>query len=115
MQWIFWLIAILLSAGAGYWVYTRDKQRAVPYPWLTSLLRSLVVFFTLLLILVPTITITKNIVEKPIIVFLQDDSRSIGNALGNDSTAYRKNVQDLTQLLSGEYKVVEWGFGDKIQ
>ena len=53
MQWIYWLLAIIISSGAGYWVYRADKRRAVPYPWATSLLRTLVVFFTLLLLLVP--------------------------------------------------------------
>jgi len=115
MQWIFWLIAIVLSVGAGYWVYRADRRRAVPYPWLTSLLRSLVVFFTLLLILVPTIIITKNVVEKPLVLLLQDDSRSIANALGNDSVTYRKNVEDLCKRLSENYKVVQWGFGDQVQ
>ena len=115
MQWIYWLIAIVLSFGAGFWVYRADKRRAVPYPWLTSLLRSLVVFFTLLLILVPTIIISKNVVEKPIILLLQDNSRSIANALGNDSAAYRKNVTDLTRRLSDKYKVVQWGFGNAVQ
>ena len=115
MQWIYWLIAIVLSLGAGYWVYRADKRRVVPYPWLTSLLRSLVVFFTLLLILVPTIIITKNVIEKPVVLLLQDNSRSIANALGNDSTIYRKNVTELTQRLSEKYKVVQWGFGNTIQ
>ena len=115
MQWIYWLIAIVLSLGAGYWVYRADKRRAIPQPWLTSLLRALVVFFTLLLILVPTIVITKNVIEKPIVLLLQDDSRSIGNALGNDSVTYRKNITALTQRLSDKYKVVQWGFGNTIQ
>ena len=115
MQWIYWLIAIVLSVGAGYWVYRADKRRAVPYPWLTSLLRSLVVFFTLLLVLVPTIIITKNTVEKPVVLLLQDNSQSISNALGNDSATYRKNVEELTRRLSDKYKVVQWGFGNTIQ
>jgi hypothetical protein len=115
MQWIFWLIAVIISAGAGYWVYRADKRRAVPYPWLTSLLRGLVVFFTLLLLLVPTIIITSNVVEKPIVLLLQDNSRSIANALGADSAAYRKSVNDLTSRLSAQYKVVQWGFGGTVQ
>jgi len=115
MQWMYWLIAIVLSAGAGYWVYTKDKKRAVPQPWLTALLRGLVVFFTLLLILVPAIVITKNITEKPVVLLLQDNSRSAGIALGIDSAAYRKNVENLTAKLSDKYKVVQWGFGNTIQ
>ncbi|MFI5196635.1 MAG: hypothetical protein ACHQD8_06060 [Chitinophagales bacterium] len=115
MQWIYWLIAIVLSAGAGYWVYGTDKRRAVPFPWVTSILRSLVVFFTLLLVLVPTIVITKNVVEKPIVLLLQDDSRSVAVALGNDSANYRKNTEALTNRLSEQYKVVKWGFGNTVQ
>jgi hypothetical protein len=115
MHLIFWIIAIVMSAGAGYWVYHADKKRDMPYPWLTSLLRSLVVFFTLLLILVPTIIITKNVVEKPIVLLRQDNSRSIANALGSDSATYRKNVEALAQRLSDKYKVVQWGFGNTVQ
>ncbi len=115
MQWIYWIIAIILSTGAGYWVYRADQRRAVPYPLLTSLLRSLVVFFTLLLILVPTIIITKNIEEKPVVLLLQDNSRSIANALGTDSATYRKNLEGLTTKLSEKYKVVQWAFGSVVQ
>ena len=115
MQWIYWLIAIILSLAAGYWVYRADKRRVVPYPWLTSLLRSFLVFFTLLLVLVPTIVITKNVTERPIVLLLQDDSRSIAAALGPDSAAYHKNLEALTEKLSGQYKVVQWGFGGSVQ
>jgi len=115
MQWIFWLISIIVSTGAAYWVYRADKRRVVPYPWLTSLLRGLVVLFTLLLILVPDIIINKNYTEKPIVLLLQDNSRSIANALGNDSATYRKNMEALTTRLSGQYKVVTWGFGATVQ
>ena len=115
MQWIYWLIAVLLSAGAAFWVYRTDKKRAVPYPWLTSLLRGLVVFFTLLLVLVPSIMITKNTIEKPVVLLLQDNSRSAGISLGTDSASYRKNAEHLLQQLSDKYTVVKWGFGGSTQ
>jgi hypothetical protein len=115
MQWIYWFIAVVVSLGAGYWVYRADKKRAIPFPWLTSLLRSLVVFFTILLVLVPTIIINKNIVEKPTVLFLQDNSLSIATALGKDSSAYHKNVESLISKLSSQYKVVQWGFGGTVQ
>ncbi len=115
MQLIYWLIAVLLSAGAAFWVYGTDKKRAVPHPWLTSLLRGLVVFFTLVLVLVPTLLITKNSIEKPVIVLLQDNTKSVSVALGADSAQYRKNVEGLMQRLGDKYKVVQWGFGSGIQ
>ena len=115
MQFIFWLIALVLSAGAGYWVYRADKRRAVPKPWLTATLRGLVVLFTLLLVLIPDIIINKNFTEKPVVLLLQDNSRSIANALGADSTAYRKNAEGLMDRLSAQYKVVTWGFGATTQ
>ncbi len=115
MHWIFWLIAIVLSLGAGYWVYTADKKRAVPYSWLTALLRSIVIFLTLLLLLVPTFTITRNEIQKPVILLLQDNSRSISVALGNDSAKYRTDVEELANKLSDKYNVVKWGFGSTVQ
>jgi hypothetical protein len=115
MQWFYWLLAFLLSAGAGYWVYLSDKRRAVPYPWVTSLLRGLVIFFTVLLVLVPAITITKNTEEKPVVLFLQDNSASVGAALGADTAQYRKDAEQLIQKLAGKYTVVKWGFGADAQ
>lgn len=115
MQWFLWIIAILLAAGAGYWVYRADKRRAVPYPWLTSLLRGLVVLLTCLLLFAPAITIDRNETQKPVILFLQDNSRSIAHALKGDSSVYEKNAQVLIDKLEDKYRVVTWGFGNRIQ
>lgn len=115
MQFLLWTIAIVLSAAAGYWVYRADARRAVPQPWLTALLRGIVVLLALLLLLAPALTITRNETEKPIILFMQDNSRSAGVALGKDSNSYHKNAQALIDKLSGRYKVVTWGFGGNIQ
>ena len=115
MQWIYWIIAVLLASGAALWVYRTDKKRAVPYPWITSLLRGLVVFFTLLLILVPSLNITQNTEEKPVVVLLQDNSRSVAIALGKDTAAYRANTEALLKKLSDKYKIVKWGFGGPVQ
>ena len=108
------MIAMIVAGGAGFLVFKADKRRAVPYPWITSLLRSLVVFAVLLLILVPDIAITHNITEKPVIVLLQDNSSSVGVALGRDSTAYRKDIENLRDKLSGKFRIVEWGFGGSV-
>jgi hypothetical protein len=115
MQWFLWILAIALAAGAGYWVYRADVRRAVPYPWLTAALRGVVVLLTLLLLLAPVISITKNETQKPIVLFLQDNSRSVAVALGKDSAVYRNNAEDLIKKLSDKYRVVKWGFGNGVQ
>ncbi len=114
MQLFFWILAILISLAIGYWVYRADVKRAVPYPWLTALLRTTVVFLTCLLLLMPSITINKNETRKPVIVFLQDNSQSIPVALKGDTTTYRKNAQELLHKLADDYTIVQWGFGGNI-
>ncbi len=115
MQFLLWAISIILSAIAGYWVYRADKKRDIPYPWLTATLRGIVVLLTLLLLLAPAITLTRNKTEKPLILLLQDNSSSIANALGKDTSAYIKNAQQLAEKLFDKYKVITWGFGNTIQ
>ncbi len=115
MQWMYWILAVLISLLAGLWVYRADKKRNITMPWLTALLRSILICCTLLLILAPVISVTRNIVQKPLVLLLQDDSRSIANALGKDSVGYRKNVEQLIHSLSAKYRVVQWGFGNNFR
>lgn len=114
MQWILIIIALLIAAGAGYWMYRVDSKRAVPYPWLTAALRGLVILLVLLLLFAPAITITKNETKKPIVLFLQDNSHSVGLALGNDSAQYREQLNELQDKLNDDYRVVNWGFGKEV-
>lgn len=115
MQLMYWLIAIAVAAGAAWWVWRADRRRAVPYPWLTAGLRGLVVLAALLLVLIPDIIIDRHVTEQPVIVLLQDNSSSAGVALGADTATYRRNMNALTERLSKDYRVVQWGFGDGVQ
>lgn len=115
MEIVFGLIAVFVSAAIGYWVYKADKKRGVPYPLLTSFLRSLVMFLTLLLLVAPLFHTEETQEQQPTIVFLQDNSQSIATALSGDSTTYKKNAQALLQKLSQKYRVVQWGFGSEVQ
>lgn len=108
MLWLWILLAVLIASGAGYLMYRADVKRAVPHPWITATLRGIVVFLTLLLLLAPVFTITKNETQKPIVLFLQDDSRSVAQALGKDSVGYADDAAELINKLSGKYKVVTW-------
>ncbi len=115
MNIVFWILALLLSVAAGYWVYLADKKRKTPYPWLLAALRTIVVFLTCLLLLTPLISIHKNEIQKPLILFLQDNSESIGTALHTDSNRYKQDAESLLSRLKKDYKVIQWGFGNRIQ
>ncbi len=111
----FWILALISSFAIGYWVYLADSKRKVPYPLLTASLRAIVVLITAVLLFAPAISIERNETQKPIVLFLQDNSASIPYALKNDSSSYRKDVTTLLEKLEKEYKVVRWGFGASIQ
>lgn len=108
MLWPWVLLSVLLAAGAGYLTYRADVRRAVPLPWVPSLLRGIVVLLTLLLLLAPVFTISKNETLKPIVLWVQDNSRSIQEALDKDASGYTKAVNDLLDKLEGDYRVVTW-------
>lgn len=112
MQWILWILAVLLSAGAGFWVYRTDKKRALPFAWLSSLLRAVLVFMVFLLLIAPEITFNSTLTRKPIVLLLQDNSISIKKELGAATGNYLKQLDALKSRLSEHYQVVQWSFGE---
>lgn len=109
------ILALLGAAGAALLVYRADKKKATPRPWITATLRGLTIFLTALLLIAPSITRTKNETEKPVVVFLQDDSRSIPEALEGDTAAFRKSSEAFLQSLEGRARVVRWSFGGSVR
>lgn len=114
MELLIWISALLIAAGTGWLVYKADKKKAVPYPILTASLRAIVVFLTLMLVLLPSVLTTSNTVEKPIIVFLQDNSQSISKNLDKDTESYKSSSSQLIQKLEKEFTVATWGFSNKV-
>ncbi|NDC42789.1 MAG: hypothetical protein EBZ77_14775, partial [Chitinophagia bacterium] len=115
MLWLFWLLAIVGSGVCGWLVYRADKKRGVAYPAITAGLRALVVVLVSILLFFPAFNYTRNVVEKPVIIHLQDNSASIQTALGSDSAAYRKETEALLNRLSAQYKVIRLGFGGSVR
>lgn len=116
MFWLWVILAIFIAGAAGYVSYRADIKRAISYPVIPALLRGLVILLTILLIISPTFTISKNETRKPIVLFLQDNSLSIEQALGEDSSDYKNNVDKLLSDLSEGHQVITWDLdGNKAQ
>ncbi len=115
MQIALWILLIILPLLAGFFVYKADVRRAVPYPWLTASLRALVIALTLLLLIAPLLTVEKTETEKPVVLFLQDNSASVPAALKGDTASYKQDAQQLLEKLEKDYRVIRWGFGNSIQ
>lgn len=108
MLWLWVLLALAAAGVAGYFSWRADVRRAVPHPWIPAVLRGIVILLTALLLLAPAFTIRKNETKKPVVLVLQDNSRSILNELGKDSTAYQEQMNELIDKFSADYEVVKW-------
>jgi len=114
----FIFLCILLGATYAFILYFRtQKQIVVPWQlWLMSVLRFLAVFLISFLLLSPLIKRKTEIIDKPLIIFAQDNSLSI--ALSQDSSFYRKgypnSVRKLQENLGKNYDVSMLSFGDRI-
>lgn len=115
MQFALWLLAALSTAAAGYFTYRADVKRLVPHPWLSTLLRMLLVMLVWLLLLAPSLPITKTETQQPVVVFLQDESASIPPSLKGDTATYRDEANQLLNKLRSKFRVVTWGFGGELQ
>ena len=84
--------------------------------WLMSVLRFLAIFFISFLLLSPLIKRTREIVEKPLIIFAQDNSLSI--SFSSDSSFYKKEypsaVDNLKKKLGKRFDFTFLTFGDKV-
>jgi hypothetical protein len=110
-----WILALLTSAAAGGLTYRADRRRGAQRPWLTAGLRTLLALLLWALLLSPTFPFTRTEERKPVIVLLQDDSRSMSAALKSDTAGFRKVVESLRENLSKEARVVTLGFSNEVR
>ena len=109
---------ILLGVIYAFILYFRTQKQIVVLwqLWLMSILRFFSVFLISFLLLSPLIKRNSEIIDKPLIIFAQDNSLSI--ALSKDSSFYRKgylnSVRLLQEKLGKSYDVSMVSFGDRI-
>jgi len=115
MNLVYWLLCILIGAIPAVLVYWSDKHKELKVKWLPALLRWITLSATAALLLAPAFSTEKNEEEKPIIIWLQDNSSSIKKALGQDTTAYKQELEKIIKDLEKEHEVVRLGFGAQLQ
>jgi len=116
----FWFILLCLLSGGIYsfLLYFRTRKDDI-IPWLVwamAAFRFLTVTILSFLLLSPLLKKSSEIIEKPLILFIQDNSLSI--PMGSDSLYYRKEypaaLDKLINQLGKKNEVVTYSFGEKL-
>ena len=116
----FWFILLCLLSGGVYsfFLYFRTRKDDI-HPWLVWVMaafRFLTVTVLCFLLLSPLLKKSSEIIEKPLILFAQDNSLSI--PMGGDSIYYRKEypaaLGNLINQLGKKNEVVTFSFGEKL-
>ncbi|MCD6366831.1 MAG: hypothetical protein J7L46_04745, partial [Bacteroidales bacterium] len=118
--WYFMIMALLLSAALAGLLYVKSRNSKTIFSprlrWLLTVLRFLSIFLILLLLLNPLVRQFQKTIIKPLIIFAQDNSKSI--VTGKDSvylkTDYFKKLQNFRQALSEKSDLTFLTFGNQI-
>ncbi len=119
---LWWLLPIILLAIAlvyGQYYYKNALKNDLPPSRILVLanLRALVYIGVLFLLLNPLIKYSQERVEKPLLIWAQDNSESL--QLGQDSIYYKnkysQEVDAVLEKLEGKYQVQKLGFGQDVK
>ena len=115
----FIIFCIILAFAYAFFLYRKDKKFAElknAKIWLMAILRFLSVFIISSLLLSPLLKSLKINIEKPIIIFAQDNSESIIADLKIDNDTlpeYKNSVNDFIDKINENYDIELFSFGDK--
>lgn len=114
----FILFCVALAFIYSFLLYYKQRQPETlqkPIRYLLSLTRFLASFTIAFLLLAPFVKRHFTKTEKPIIVFVEDNSTSINYAFKKtDSNQYFKNLLQLKSILSANYEIKSYSFEDKL-
>ena len=117
----FLLLCLLLGAGYAALLYYKDKtfdeKNATSRLWKygMSIFRFLTVTILSILLLSPFIRTRNTQKFKPIVAIISDNSESIRNGLGRDTTDYKNKIIALIDKLGDKYEVAEYSAGDRLR
>jgi len=113
------IVCIIIAFLYSFFLYRKDKSFigiSVNKLRLLSIFRFISLFIISFFLLSPLIKSLKKNVERPIIIFAQDNSESI--ILNKDSSFYQNqyqtNVNKLINNISKDYDIKSYSFGDDI-
>lgn len=118
-----WWFVLLCAALAFVLAWLLYGQRPFIFregesPWWKRglfALRFLAVFLIAFLLLSPLVRTKSTREDKPVILFLQDNSASLKTSFGPFPQAtYKKQLQELIDAIGDAYEVVPYNFGDQL-
>lgn len=112
-----WIVPCLLLGVAYAWLLYRNTNALnTNLRKFLAVVRALAVAFIAFLLLAPLIKTISRTIEKPLIIIAQDNSSSV--LLSKDADKYKnglsKNLDALSEKLSGKFEVKRYSFGDKV-
>lgn len=116
-----WLVifCIILAAACSYFLYRNNRNFKDTPGWATkgmAAFRFIAVFIIAMLLLSPLIKSTRKYIEKPVVIFAQDNSESV--VMNKDSDMYRTKlkpeINSLIDKLSEKFEVNSYSFGQSI-
>lgn len=114
------IICFLFAFALSFFLYRKDSKFKEIQKWkiyLMFIFRFLTISIISFLLLSPLIKYNSTKIEKPILVFAQDNSKSI--VLNKDSAFYKnqylQKIDSLKALIADKYNFVEYAFGDDIE
>ncbi len=113
-------LCIAIGIAIAFFLYKKDHKLNNAPVWLRRTLlglRTFVIAILLFLLLAPCIEYWKQTIEKPTIILLHDNSKSI--VLTKDSTKYKTDYltdfQNLTKKLQDKYQIANYTFDETVQ
>lgn len=117
-----WLLPIaVLSCGISYYFYRTDKSMSsAPSRIRTFLavLRALVLCMAGSLLLKPFVQLDRSLLLRPVILFLQDGSRSVPAVSADSmywSTTYPDQLRQLRERVGDSYDIRSYSFGSDVR
>lgn len=118
----YWLLLLIILISAVYtWLFYRsDRQKShFNAAWLIILssLRFLAVFIIGFLLIKPGLEFIEQIEDKPIAIFIQDNSQSIASGFSNteDKLRYQSDYQKIIDEVSKDYLIHEFSVAQQLK